>query len=229
MNDKMRKIFSMLLLPLLFVVVLFPKQADAKGSSCTAVIPVEITVAGEKIPSGVEYKVVLEAVTKDAPMPEKTSIVVKDAGKGQFGVMTYTEPGDYQYRVRQEDGKADRFTYDTTAYLVTVRVVNDGQDGLKAEVWAVREGSSEKADAVRFKNSYQAPEEHHDDDDDDDDDDDVVVTPPQNPTGLQSPQTGDQANVALWGSLTGLALAALAAMALIHHTDRKKQKNKITD
>lgn len=53
-----------------------------------------------------------------------------------FGPITYTEPGDYTYRIYQEKGSVHEVSYDESVYSVTVRVVNDEKDGLRAEIWA---------------------------------------------------------------------------------------------
>ena len=78
-------------------------------------------------------------------------------------------------------------TYDDTVYTVTVRVTNDGQGGLVAEIWAVSGESTQKTDEVLFTNRYTPP-----------------TQPPVNP-----PQTGDTAHV---GPL--MAVFAAAAMGL---------------
>lgn len=197
----------MLFLPLFCAVLLVPKQASAEGYSCSASVPVEVEVSGEKIPEGMEYQIVLEAVTKDAPMPEKTVLTVRNEGKAEFGPIAYTVPEDYQYKVYQLDGKADRFTYDKTAYTVTVRVVNDENGGLRTEVWAVPEGSGGKTDSIRFDNCYQAPDppktHHHSNDS-------GSTSWPL--TGLTAPQTGDSANLILWISAAAASLAAVVVL-----------------
>ena len=48
---------------------------------------------------------------------------------------------------------------ETAVYTVTVRVVNGKDDGLNAEVWAVKDGGSDKVEEILFSNAYKAPEE----------------------------------------------------------------------
>lgn len=82
---------------------------------------------------------------------------VLNSGTVSFGQIHYTVPGDYQYKIYQKSGSTDRFTYDKTVYTVTVRVQNDAEGGLTAELWAVKEGTTMKNDAVQFQNHYDAP------------------------------------------------------------------------
>lgn len=218
MNRKKQRLIHMLLLPLLFSVLFVPKTAFAEGYSCETSIPAAVETTGDKAPEGTQYKVVLEAVTEGAPMPGKTGLVIKSGEKAEFGPMKYTVPGDYQYKICQEDGKENRFTYDRSVYIVTVRVVNEENGGLKSEMWAVKEGSTDKTNEIKFKNHYDAPSSH----DDDDDEDDPAPAAPQPPVNLLSPKTGDSANPVFWGILAVIAL--LAVVVLLKRRSRREEE-----
>lgn len=157
MEKKMQKIGACLLLLSLTAVLMLPGQVRAADRSCTVSIPVETVVTGDSAPAGTEFEVVLEAVDEDAPLPETTSLKIKDSGTDSFGPVTYTLPEDYQYRVYQKKGDARNYTYDETVYTVTVRVLNADEGGLTAEIWAIRDGSQNKAEKIVFENSYKAP------------------------------------------------------------------------
>ena len=158
MCQKIRKLLFHTLIPAVLAVMLLPMTAFADNYSCTVSIPVEVQVSGSSIPSDVTYKVVMEAVTPNAPMPEAAELTVKKDEKVQFGPITYTVPNDYQYKIYQNSEKKDRFTYDAAAYTVTVRVVNGENGTLKAEVWALESDSAtEKTSGISFKNSYTKP------------------------------------------------------------------------
>lgn len=202
MKMKNQKIYACLLFFALAVILLFPGQVRAAEKSCTISIPAETTVSGESAPSGTEFEIVLEAVDPDCPMPEKTSVTVKDSGKINLGPITYTVPEDYHYRVYQKTGNAKNFTYDKTAYTVTVRVVNTEDGGLSAEIWAIKDGSENKTDRISFSNSYKAPK---------------APAAPSDPTI----KTGDSGDVYLW---TGLFAAALAAVVLVLAVRRRRAK-----
>lgn len=153
----MQKIGACLLLLSLTAVLMLPGQVRAADRSCTVSIPVETVVTGDSAPAGTEFEVVLEAVDEDAPLPETTSLKIKDSGTDSFGPVTYTLPEDYQYWVYQKKGDARNYTYDETVYTVTVRVLNADEGGLTAEIWAIRDGSQNKAEKIVFENSYKAP------------------------------------------------------------------------
>lgn len=216
------KKYAGLFLAFLAAFLLMPNVADAEGYSCTVSIPAEVSVSGESAPSE-KFAVVLEALGENVPMPEQTEAVIQDSGSAQFGPITYTAPGDYQYRVYQKAGTTENFTYDTTAYTVTVRVVNDGNGGLAAEIWAIEDGSQNKTDRIQFENRWKAPE---------------TVKEPQKPaqetpkaepakaetkTVAKTAKTGDTANLAVPFA------AALAAGVLIVVTWRTKRRDRVED
>lgn len=200
MKERIKKVLDRIFLPLFCAVLFFPCQVLAEGYSISTSIPVEVEVSGDSIPKGMGYKVMLEAVTKDAPMPEKTVLTIKNGGKAEFGPIEYTVPEDYQYKIYQLDGKAERFTYDKTVYLVTVRIVNDGRGGLKSEIWAVKEGNEKKTDAIRFRNSYQAPHNGG------------SGSTSRPSVRLPGPQTSDPMDFLLWSCA---AMSFLAAAVLL--------------
>lgn len=222
MNRKTQKLINLLLLPLLFAVLLVPKQVFAEGSSCKASIPVKVEVSGEEIPEGMEYKVTLKAVSSEAPMPKKTSVTIKDEGKAEFGPITYTVPGDYTYEISQKAGKKENFTYDKKTYTVTIRVVNDAKGGLKAEVWAVKDGSKNKTDTIKFQNKYKAPSDpgnskhHHSGNSSD-----PAPAAPQSVLSILAPRTGDNSNLMLWAVLLTASLLALIAMGVVRRHRRE--------
>ena len=181
-------------------------------------IPVQIEVSGDKIPDGETYQVTMEAVTKDAPMPAQNVQERKNAGTISFGPMTYTVPGDYQYKISQTAGKTERFTYDTSTYVVTVRVVNEEDGTLKSELWAVKEGSDTKSGTITFGNHYDTPKsggskKHHHSSKTEE----TVTTPAvvQNLQTLASPKTGDTSNVLLWGAFAAAAVLGVAVMIVV--------------
>ena len=173
-------------------------------------IPATVQVSGDRIPSGEVYEVVMEAITKDAPVAENMTQKVLNSGTVSFGQIHYTVPGDYQYKIYQKSGSTDRFTYDKAVYTVTVRVQNDAEGGLTAELWAVKEGTTMKNDAVQFQNHYDAPgnngggsSHHHRTEET------VTYTTviQQPPAAIGAPRTGDVQQPLLWGALILLTLS----------------------
>lgn len=196
--------------PCLLAFLLLPGAVHAKEYACNVTIPATVQVSGDRIPSGEVYEVVMEAITKDAPVAESMTQKVLNSGTVSFGQIHYTVPGDYQYKIYQKSGSTDRFTYDKTVYTVTVRVQNDAEGGLTAELWAVKEGTTMKNDAVQFQNHYDAPgnngggsSHHHRTEET------VTYTTviQQPPAAIGAPRTGDVQQPLLWGALILLTLS----------------------
>ena len=206
----MRKLRCLAWFPCLLAFLLLPGTVHAKEYACDVTIPATVQVSGDRIPSGEVYEVVMEAITKDAPVAEIMTQKVMNSGTVSFGQIHYTVPGDYQYKIYQKSGSTDRFTYDKTVYTVTVRVQNDAEGGLTAELWAVKEGTTMKNDAVQFQNHYDAPgnngggsSHHHRTEET------VTYTTiiQQPPAALGAPRTGDAQQPLLWGALILLSLS----------------------
>ena len=206
----MRKLRCLAWFPCLLAFLLLPGSVHAKEYACDVTIPATVQVSGDRIPSGEVYEVVMEAITKDAPVAENMTQKVLNSGTVSFGQIHYTVPGDYQYKIYQKSGSTDRFTYDKTVYTVTVRVQNDAEGGLAAELWAVKEGTTMKNDAVQFQNHYDAPgnngggsSHHHRTEET------VIYTTviQQPPVAIGAPRTGDVQQPLLWGALILLTLS----------------------
>ena len=206
----MRKLRCLAWFPCLLAFLLLPGSVHAKEYACDVTIPATVQVSGDRIPSGEVYEVVMEAITKDAPVAENMTQKVLNSGTVSFGQIHYTVPGDYQYKIYQKSGSTDRFTYDKTVYTVTVRVQNDAEGGLTAELWAVREGTTMKNDAVQFQNHYDEPgnngggsSHHHRTEET------VTYTTviQQPPAAIGAPRTGDVQQPLLWGALILLTLS----------------------
>ena len=206
----MRKLRCLAWLPCLLAFLLLPGSVHAKEYACDVTIPATVQVSGDRIPSGEVYEVVMEAITQDAPVAENMTQKVLNSGTVSFGQIHYTVPGDYQYKIYQKSGSTDRFTYDKTVYTVTVRVQNDAEGGLTAELWAVKEGTTMKNDAVQFQNHYDAPgnngggsSHHHRTEET------VIYTTviQQPPVAIGAPRTGDVQQPLLWGALILLTLS----------------------
>lgn len=106
-----------------------------------------------------EFKFELSATSEnDAPMPDPATVTVTNADldKGKaainFGKITYAEPGEYTYEVREVKGGAGGITYSDNVATFKVTVTVKATGGLKADV--------EKISGEReFKNTYSAKTE----------------------------------------------------------------------
>ena len=106
-----------------------------------------------------EFKFELSATSEnDAPMPDPATVTVTNADldKGKaainFGKITYVEPGEYTYEVREVKGDAGGITYSKNVATFKVTVAVKATGGLKADVEKIS-GETE------FKNTYSAKTE----------------------------------------------------------------------
>ena len=124
-------------------------------------IPVEKTV---KIKPDIEQPNLVfyfDLTAKDgAPMPASSSgstvtINWPDESSGEFGEITFTETGVYQYTVAERAGTEPGVVYDTTPRTVVVTVTINENDELEAHFTVTGGGTSSTADKpVEFTNTY---------------------------------------------------------------------------
>lgn len=213
MVKKLKKFRGWTCILLMLALLAFPGQAFAEESKCTVTLPVDVEVSGASAPSDTEFEVILTGLDAGEPMPEICSGTVKGSGRIVLGPIEYTVPGDYHYSISQKAGNAANYTYDTSVYTVTVRVVNSENGGLTAEVWAVKDSASDKADEIVFTNEYKVPETPK-----------APETPktPEGPkTPPAAPQTGDMMNVRLF---VGIMAAAALVLIVIGVKGRRKEQ-----
>lgn len=174
-------------------------------------------MTGDSAPDDVDFTVTMTPVDEANPMPDASSVTITGSGTATLGPITYTKPGDYLYTVTQKEGSEAYFTYDTTSYTVTVRVINDGEGGLTAEIWAIEEGGVDKVDEILFENSYDPPA--------------PAPKPTPKPTPVKhttakvtsaSPKTGDEMNLVVLGCLLGISLLGLIALTVVFCWNRKR-------
>lgn len=97
-----------------------------------------------------------------APMPEGTAAgavktVTAGAGNVEFGEIRFDAVGGpYTYTFSELPGDIKEYTYDTSAYVMTVNVVRTADDTLAVQ--SVITKNNEVADKVEFSNVYKAPE-----------------------------------------------------------------------
>lgn len=197
----------------LTVFFLFPVKITmiyaAEGErECTIAIPVSVEIKGdaENISSEI-FEYGLKAAGEDSQAEEifdKIEVTKTGITRGQFKEMHYVKPGDYKYTVYQLKGNNKELIYDDSIYEVTVRVVNNQNGGLTAEVWAVKNQSDQKVDEIKFVNSYKKAA--------------TATTESKNNTiyhttntitkssiGTSSPKTGDKSNLILWSGVAVLS------------------------
>lgn len=93
-------------------------------------------------------------------MPLSSPAEVRNDAKGvfAFSALHFTQAGEYVYRVSEvepEEGASDGVDYDTTKYLVTINVTDDGKGALSHSVGYAVEGGNSAA-GLAFENTYKA-------------------------------------------------------------------------
>lgn len=121
--------------------------------AATFAIPVTKVVEGTPTAAS-SFEFTLTPITDGAPMPanDGATLTITGAGTGNFGDITYTEPGTWVYSVSETAGSAAGYTYDNTAYLVTVTVTDTS--GTLGAVANVKTVSGVNVDAAVFTNTY---------------------------------------------------------------------------
>ncbi len=163
--------------------------------------PVKKTIVGPAPSPAETYTFKMVADDASNPMPEgsdgstKTMTLV-GAGSGEFGVIEFSEEGEYSYTITEVAGSNPDCTYDSTVYTVKA-IVTVGDDGkLQVERQYTKDGKSVDIATFEFINKYKEKE-----------------TPP-------TPPTGDTTNIGLWGAL---AIASVLGVAGITKTRKKKE------
>lgn len=178
------------------VLILLILPVYAASEPAEWILEVENSLTGDRPSTAESFTFVLEPVD-GAPMPEQDMITITGEGRASFPAVTYTEPEDYHYTLREVKGSTQGYIYDETVYNITVQVIMDDEGGLAAVVYISEEGSDLKAEKALFSNKY-------------------VSLLPDNQKGDtgKTPQTGDGASPALWLILCGGSLIGLIGLSL---------------
>jgi pilin isopeptide linkage protein/LPXTG-motif cell wall-anchored protein len=234
---------------LLFLICVSPFQTFAQeevqqitstpvGVSVSFEITLELD--GDEPESPGSFTFVLEPAEETNPLPEEsTEVTIEGAGTVSFGDITFTEPGDYVYNIRQKTDEAlENYRYDDSVYVMQVSVTTDSSisykmrnNYLQATITGNLEGEDEKAGIILFSNSYAEPT--------------PTPTPTLTPTvtpvatstpsagttpgtsgtsGTSSPKTGDNTDVTLWMMLLCAAAAGMSGSVWYRKRTRKHSR-----
>ena len=97
------------------------------------------------------------------PMPagaegQPIEVSITGSGSAEFGDITFTKPGTYVYRITENTGSDENYTYDTTAYIVKYVVTQDSLGNLTAERQITKNGEAVTKAVFTFVNEYTEPE-----------------------------------------------------------------------
>lgn len=140
-------------------------------------------------------------VLKDANGKEMARATNKADGSVQFEAIPFDKAGTYEYTIEELNDKQKGITYDTKVYHVTIKVTDDGEGSLKAELT----GDT----AAVFSNSYDNGDNGGGGNGGN------GKTPVVTPTGIQ---TGDYTS-----GFMGMVVLFLSACASLAVTLRKKR------
>ena len=124
------------------------------------------------------------------PMPVGSTdgvkqISIKGSGEKSFGIWTYTEPGDYQYTVREIAGSNRHYTYDKTVYHMTDHVYYSGSKLRVDHKVTDHNGKNVSSADFLFVNQYTKP-------------------------GF-GPKTGDEIRLMIWLIFVALGMCGIVA------------------
>lgn len=225
MRQRRKRYYKLRFFLLLMVASLLVTQAFAVDYACDSSIPVEVRVIGTTETLDVAVTLTLTPDDSSNPMPDQTEISMTESGTGVFGPIHYTEPGEYHYTITQGNANDRKLVCSTKSYSVTIRVMNNEAGGLSSVIWAVADGSEDKAGEIIFRNEYHHPGTPT-----------THLKPTQNmpttegisytvPTATalaaSSPKTGDETNLVVLGCLMGISLLGLIGVTIVFCWSKK--------
>ena len=104
---KFRNVAAVLLTLALGLCVCQPASFAAEQRTVFQELPVSIRSKGETPFPKETLTVELKAV-EGAPLPEETTLAIRDGETGAFGPIEYTAPGYYTYQITQQAGGSSR-------------------------------------------------------------------------------------------------------------------------
>lgn len=115
-------------------------------------------IEGDNPPGDGSFTFEIKAVTAGAPMPVGGNTVsIRGEGTAFFGDILFDKTGTYSYRIWERSGGRKDYRYDTSAYVMTVVVTDDGPGNLTAAASYSKSGHSAASPLV-FRNQYTAQE-----------------------------------------------------------------------
>lgn len=153
-----KKSYMVWIAALLLAMTGLPNCVSAAEPSATAAIEIENRITGDTPKKKAKFTFVLEPAKPDSPVPAKgTSLTITGKGKGKFGTLSYTQPGEYVYTVREETEELSGYTFDTAVYQIKVSALYDDGGRLYTQMSVKKSGAKAKSGAIVFKNKYKTP------------------------------------------------------------------------
>ena len=135
-----------------------------KRSTVSIDPPVKKVVRGSAPSKPETYTFKLEAGDASFPMPEAakgaSTMTMDLVGpvSGEFGIIEFTEPGEYTYTVTEIPGSNPNCDYDSTVYKVKAIVTVKSDGDLEVERQYYKNGTSVDIAVFEFVNTYKTEE-----------------------------------------------------------------------
>lgn len=157
----MRKHFRILLTAMLILTLAmcaFAPSVFAQNTSVGLTLRGNIQLTDHPESFSENYTLVLKAADSSNAMPEGSTngTFEYSVAAGEFALpeISFNELGIYEYTLSQKAGSADRWTYDSSIYYITVYVTNsESGDGYEVAAAAYKNSESLKSD-IEFTNTY---------------------------------------------------------------------------
>lgn len=164
MYNKIRKLKkgTSLLMALVFLFAFFLSNSKAYADDLSEPIRVsqKISINTPYAKPQDSFTYILEAVSKDAPLPEGESGSYKFSLRGDETKdlsITFTKAGEYTYKLYQEKSDIKNVTQDKEVYTIIIRIGEvDGK--LVKEVLVIKNSSGKKVENIEFHNIYKIEE-----------------------------------------------------------------------
>lgn len=164
MYNKIRKFKkgTSLLMALVFLFAFFLSNSKAYADDLSEQIRVsqKISINTPYAKPQDSFTYILEAVSKDAPLPEGASGSYKFSLRGDETKdlsITFTKAGEYTYKLYQDKSDIKNVTQDKEVYTIIIRIGEvDGK--LVKEVLVIKNSSGKKVENIEFHNIYKIEE-----------------------------------------------------------------------
>ncbi|OUN94542.1 Spy0128 family protein [Blautia sp. An46] len=190
----------------------FENIYETKAAAFTPTV--KKTITGDKAPEEKVFQFTLEA---DEDNPEGAALQtsetsVKGEGTASFGEITFTKAGTYKFYLEEKDGGEKGYTYDTSRWMLTVKVT-DRDSILTVEKAAYTKIGTltSNAEAAEFQNKYTADKTTG-----------TTTTTKKPTTTARKVKTGDTANAIPWLALmTASVLTGAGIMSRIRKKNHR--------
>jgi pilin isopeptide linkage protein len=155
---KHKKDILSLLIVSLFLAGIFTCHAFAmvQASNASASFEVSLDMQGDTPQEQVPFTFVLVG-ENGAPVPSSSTVTITGEGTAKFGVINFTNPGEYVYHIYERDDGVVNYIYDNSFYTINVYVKYDNLGNLVATYNALIDDAKKSEIAFVNKYNYDSP------------------------------------------------------------------------